>query len=97
MPGVDAGGGGGDAYSSKVAEAEAYLETAEFLGLEPYQCMLVAAHNGDLRAAGAVGFRTAFIARRTEHGPAQSTDLRAEEAFDVVADSMVDLATKLGC
>jgi 2-haloacid dehalogenase len=44
-----------------------------------------------------VGFRTAFVRRPTEHGPGQTRDLRAEHAFDVVAESMVDLADKLGC
>jgi 2-haloacid dehalogenase len=47
-------------------QPEAYLMTAEFLGLAPHQCMLVAAHNGDLLAAAAVGYRTAFVPRPTE-------------------------------
>ena len=76
---------------------EAYLRTADFLGLRPEQCMLVAAHNGDLAAAARVGFHTAFVRRPTEHGPTQTRDLRAEQAWDVVAESMVDLAAKLGC
>jgi len=78
-------------------QPEAYLRTADFLGVRPEQCMLVAAHNGDLVAASRVGFRTAFVRRPTEHGPGQTRDLRAEHAFDVVAESMVDLADKLGC
>jgi 2-haloacid dehalogenase len=76
---------------------EAYLRTADFLGVRPEQCMLVAAHNGDLLAAGRAGFRTAFVRRPTEYGPRQARDLRAEHPFDVVAESMVDLADKLGC
>jgi 2-haloacid dehalogenase len=59
--------------------------------------MLVAAHNGDLLAASGVGFRTAFVRRPTEYGPHQARDLRPEHAFDVVAESLVDLADKLGC
>jgi 2-haloacid dehalogenase len=57
--------------------------------------MMVAAHNGDLVAAADCGFCTAFVARPGEHGPGQTRDLRAEHAFDVVADSFVDLAEKL--
>ena len=75
----------------------AYLATADLLGLRPAQCMMVAAHNGDLTAAAAVGFRTAFVARPREYGPGQTADLRAEHDYDVVADDMADLAGRLGC
>jgi 2-haloacid dehalogenase len=78
-------------------QPEAYRMTADFLGLKPEQCMLVAAHNGDLVAARAVGFRTAFVARPGEYGPNQKQDLRAEHEFDVIATSIVDLAERLGC
>jgi 2-haloacid dehalogenase len=77
--------------------AEAYLCTADLLGLQPQQCMMVAAHNGDLQAAGALGFRTAFVLRPTEHGPKQTTDLRPEHPFAVVASDFLDLADRLGC
>jgi 2-haloacid dehalogenase len=76
---------------------EAYLCTADLLGLEPNRCMMVAAHNDDLQAARALGFRTAFVARPTEHGPKQTRDLRAEHEFDVVAADLLDLADRLGC
>jgi len=78
-------------------QPKAYLTTAAMLGLKPSQCLMVAAHNGDLGNASAVGFRTAFVPRPTEHGPGQTTDLKAEKDWDVVADSFVDLAAKLGC
>jgi 2-haloacid dehalogenase len=76
---------------------EAYLRTAELLGLVPSACMMVAAHNDDLVAARAVGFRTAFVARPREYGPDQSRDLRAEGGYDVVADSLTQLAAGLDC
>lgn len=76
---------------------EAYLRSAALLDLQPGACMMVAAHNGDLVAASACGLRTAFVARPHEHGPGQTGDLRPEHAFDVVADSFVDLADRLGC
>jgi 2-haloacid dehalogenase len=78
-------------------QPKAYLTTAAMLGLKPSECLMVAAHNGDLGHASAVGFRTAFVPRPTEHGPGQTTDLKAEKEWDVVADSFVDLAGKLGC
>ncbi|MFM2150815.1 MAG: haloacid dehalogenase, type [Pseudomonadota bacterium] len=77
-------------------QPEAYLRTAEILGLPPGACMLVAAHNSDLAAARRCGFGTAFIGRR-EHGPAQTEDLVAEQDWDQVADSFTALADQLGC
>jgi 2-haloacid dehalogenase len=75
----------------------AYLMTAELLGLRPAECLMVAAHNGDLAAAGALGFRTAFVHRRTEHGPGQTRDLVPAGPWDVVVEDFVELADKLGC
>ncbi len=78
-------------------DPEAYLSTADYLGLRPAQCMMVGAHNYDVAAAGKLGFRTAFVCRPTEYGPNQSTDLRAESDFDVVVNELIELADKLGC
>jgi len=78
-------------------QPEAYLITAELLGLRPEQCMMVAAHNGDLAAAAGCGLRTAFVPRPEEHGPGQNTDLAPRRDYDAVAKDFVDLALKLGC
>ena len=78
-------------------QPEAYLITADLLGLQPDQCLMVAAHNDDLVVAASLGFRTAFVVRPTEYGPAQTTDLRAEHEFDIIADDFNALATTLGC
>ena len=78
-------------------QPEAYKITAEMLGLKTEHCMMVAAHNGDLKAAAGCGLRTAFVPRPSEHGPGQSTDLAPTEAWDVVAKDFEDLAAKLGC
>ena len=78
-------------------DPETYLSTAEYLGLRPEQCLMVAAHNGDLGAASKVGLRTAFVPRPAEHGPGQTRDLAPERAWDVVATDFVDLARQLGC
>lgn len=77
-------------------DKEAYLTAAELLGLRPAQVMMVAAHAGDLRAAGSVGFRTAFVSRPLEHGRGGRAEAVPEGAFDLVADDFVDLADKLG-
>lgn len=74
-----------------------YLGTAAMLGLKPGECALVAAHNNDLAAARALGFKTMFVTRPTEHGPGQTKDLTAEKDWDVVARDFFDLADQLGC
>lgn len=76
---------------------QAYLNSAKALYLDPGQCMLAAAHNGDLMAARAVGFQCAFIPRPTEYGPAQDMDLQAENDYEIVAADFNDLADQLGC
>jgi 2-haloacid dehalogenase len=77
---------------------QAYLVSCAQLGLAPGQVLMVAAHNNDLKAAKAQGLNTAFVARPTEHGPGQTTDLAADPAcVDIAARDFVDLAAKLGC
>lgn len=76
-------------------EPAAYLRTAEILGLDPSQVMMVAAHNSDLAAAQDCGLRTAFVRRPTEHGPGQTTDLEPAGEWDVVAEDFEDLANRL--
>jgi 2-haloacid dehalogenase len=77
---------------------EAYRAACRHLALAPAEVMMVAAHNGDLKAAKAQGLATAFIARPTEHGPGQRTDLEPDRScVDVSAPDFVDLAQKLGC
>ncbi|MFP6746672.1 MAG: haloacid dehalogenase type II [Alphaproteobacteria bacterium] len=78
-------------------EREAYLKTVEFLGLAPQECLMVAAHNGDLVAAADCGLGTAFVRRSGEYGPAQTTDQTAANEYDYVARDFLDLAIQLGC
>ena len=75
---------------------EAYLRTLDILAMRPDEVCVVAAHNGDLAAARACGLRTAFVPRPAEHGPGQTTDLRPEQDWDVVAEDFGALADKLG-
>ena len=74
-----------------------YLLTAEFLDLPTHQVMLCAAHNKDLVAARSHGYRTAFVRRPTEYGPNQTKDVEAVHDFDVIGESIIEIAEKLGC
>lgn len=76
---------------------EAYLRPVALLDLLPAEVMMVAAHNADLIAARGCGLRTGFVARPSEHGPGQTTDLAPDGQFDVVAEDFVDLARQMGC
>lgn len=77
---------------------EAYLASCRQLALPPAEVMMVAAHNGDLKAAKAQGLATAFVPRPAEHGPGQKSDLVADPAcVDLPVKSFVELAEKLGC
>jgi 2-haloacid dehalogenase len=58
--------------------------------------MMVAAHGGDLRAAGALGLRTAFVARPHEWGPGAATTESPPEGVDLAVSSFVELAERLG-
>jgi 2-haloacid dehalogenase len=75
---------------------DTYLGVCRQLDLPPAQVMMVAAHNDDLHAARACGLATGFVARPTEYGPAQSRDLAAEEAWDVVAVDIEEVAARMG-
>jgi 2-haloacid dehalogenase len=57
--------------------------------------MMVAAHPGDLRAAGALGLRTAYVPRPLEYGPNGPAPAPPDESFDVVASDFLDLADRL--
>lgn len=78
-------------------QPEAYLKTAQILGLAPEECLMVAAHNSDLVAAGACGLGTAFVARPREYGCGQTADKEAENEYHYVAGDFLDLAYQLGC
>jgi 2-haloacid dehalogenase len=86
---------GSDVSRAYKPAPEAYLRPAAMLGLEPGEVMLAAAHNSDLAAARGAGLATAFVARPTEHGPGQETDLAPSGDWDVVTTSITDLARQL--
>ena len=77
-------------------DPETYLMTADLLGIEPSQIMMTAAHKDDLKAARALGLKTAFVPRPLEHGPRREIDTLSEEWIDVFAGDIEDLAQKMG-
>ncbi len=70
---------------------DAYLRSIAALGLQPQEVVMVAAHNNDLAAAQKYALRTAFIARPTEKGANQATDLSATGEWDYIIESIGDL------
>lgn len=71
-----------------------YLAAAEALNLEPAQCMMVAAHSSDLKAAGAAGLRTAHVARADEFGPGTG-ETGPTVPVDIATQTLIDLAERL--
>ena len=78
-------------------DPKTYLTGVDWLGLQPDEVLMCAAHNNDLVAARNQGLKTAFIARPREYGKDQSVDIEAEHEFDFITTDMNDLADQLGC
>lgn len=72
-----------------------YLAAAEAFDLAPADCMMVAAHSNDLKAAAALGLATAHIARPSEYGPGTG-ETAPKVPVDFAAASLEHLATELG-
>ena len=87
---------GSDLFGHYKPDPETYLGACRLLGLPPGEVMMAAAHNGDLRAARALGLQTGFILRPTEYGPAQTTDLAPDQDWDVIVPTIEGLAAALG-
>jgi 2-haloacid dehalogenase len=77
---------------------EMYLSAPFYLDLKPEEVLMCAAHFGDLRAASSYGLRTAFIYRPNEYGDGGVgvPDKAKPGVFDVVSESIVDLAQQMG-
>ncbi len=72
-----------------------YLAACEAFGFAPGECMMVAAHAKDLKAAKACGLQTGFIARPNEHGPGKG-ETSPPEGVDFAAGDLLKLADALG-
>ena len=70
-----------------------YLAAVDAFNLQPHQCMMCAAHSGDLKAAADNGLRTAFIARPEEHPGVSET--APNVAVDIAVRSTEELSVKL--
>jgi 2-haloacid dehalogenase len=75
---------------------DAYRRAAAFLAVEPHEILMVACHNFDLDAARGVGYRTAFVRRPDEWGPAGPPDPVPNPATDIVVDGFAELADCFG-
>ncbi|HEX2652944.1 MAG TPA: HAD family hydrolase, partial [Xanthobacteraceae bacterium] len=71
-----------------------YLAAAQAFGLEPRQCMMVAAHSSDLAAAASCGLRTAHVARPSERGEGLG-ETRPSVPVDFAVSSLGELAIGL--
>ncbi|KAH0352527.1 haloacid dehalogenase, partial [Aureobasidium melanogenum] len=77
-----------------------YLGAAKRLGLEPSQCVMVAAHLGDLEAAKGCGYRTIYVERSQEEEKAIEEKAREKGFVDIWVgineDGFVCAAERLG-
>jgi 2-haloacid dehalogenase len=71
-----------------------YLAAAAALDLEPGECMMVAAHSGDLVAAAATGLRIGHVARPDEAGKNRG-EAAPSIPVDIAAADLLDLAGRL--
>jgi 2-haloacid dehalogenase len=77
-------------------QPDAYRRAAALLAVEPREILMVACHNFDLDAARGVGYRTAFVRRPDEWGPAGPPDPIPNPATDIVVDGFSELADRFG-
>lgn len=86
---------GSDVTRAYKPAPHAYRKPAEFLGIEPAEIMLAAAHPADLAGARAAGLATAFIVRPHEYGPRRRSGADPGGDWDLFAMSFTGLAGKL--
>jgi 2-haloacid dehalogenase len=84
-------------------EPESYLKACNALDLKTDECLMVAAHDDDLKAASLQGMKTAYVHRPFEYGRdkmfdiAQVNDYKGDRVWDIVSSDLNDLAKQLGC
>ena len=76
---------------------QAYLGTADILGLAPGELCLVAAHHSDLAAARTCGLLTAYVDRPMEYGGRPAPDRAMAQDWEYNTGSLVELAAQMGC
>ncbi len=83
---------GAEAVQAFKPMPEAYLRTADLLGIAPAELCLVAAHHSDLTAARACGLQCAYVARPLEYGGAVAPDAQMAQDWEWSVGSLVELA-----
>ena len=84
-------------------EPEAYQKACSALNLKTTECLMVAAHDDDLKAASLQGMKTAYVHRPFEYGReklfdlAEVDDYKGDRYWDIVSADFHDLANQLGC
>lgn len=84
-------------------EPEAYLKACRTLHLNPEECMMVAAHDDDLKAASLQGMKTGYVHRPYEYGKdklfdiSEVNDYKGDRNWDFISKDLNDLAYQLGC
>ena len=84
-------------------EPEAYLKACSALDLKTEECLMVAAHDDDLKAASLQGMKTAYVHRPFEYGRdklfdiAEVKDYKVNKKWDIVSSDLNDLAKQLSC
>ena len=78
-------------------DRQAYLGTAEVLGIAPEELCLVAAHHSDLAAARACGLKTAYVDRPMEYGGRRAPDAEMAQDWEWSTDGLTGLADLMGC
>ena len=84
-------------------EPEAYLKACSALDLKTEECLMVAAHDDDLKAASLQGMKTAYVHRPYEYGRdklfdiAKVNDYKGNKKWDIVSSDLNDLAKQLSC
>jgi 2-haloacid dehalogenase len=86
---------GSDVTRAYKPDPAAYIRPAGFLGIEPAEIMLAAAHSTDLTGARAAGLATAFISRPAEYGERSGRGATPAGDWDVAATSITGLAAQL--
>ena len=74
---------------------EAYQRAAALLATPASRILMIACHNFDLDAARSAGYRTAFVRRLAEWGPAGPPDPVPHPACDLVVAGFAELADAL--
>ena len=73
---------GSEIFEHFKPDPETYLGAARLLSMQPGEVMMVAAHNGDLKAAQSHGLKTAFVPRPDRIRPAPEAGLRGDRRMD---------------